>query len=910
MNKTKSLLFVVIIAFVSIFIYNSNKETDYEQKQREYAEYLSNHPYSKRGYLSKEDLKAMPKEDRPDLAFEQNFLRTMNPFTKTVPRDQFLKALDYTKEMQKTARKSANEIGLNWVSRGPNNVAGRTRALMFDPNDASDKKVFSGGVGGGIWVNNDITDANSSWVLLEPNMTNFAVTAMDFDPTNTTTMYVGTGEGFGNFDAINGGGIWKSTDGGVTWNNLPSSQTYEHVFDIIVRNESGIGVIYAAARDLEDSAVSGIIKSTDGGETWSLESSEAARDLELSPNNTIWAGTSDGKIISKNASASNFTVNYTSTVDNPRRVDVAVAQSNANVVYGIMAARIRNDEDTGFVTGLGEIVKTTNGGKSWAATAKNPEDKSDRTIPESDFTRGQAWYDLIIQISPANENHIYAGGINTFKSLNGGDTWTKITSWSDFYDSTVSYAHADQHNIIFRQNHPNELLVANDGGIQYAPDLTQVPPPLSENSYNEGFEIRNKNFNITQYYSAAIDPINPNGFLGGTQDNGTQHLTSPGLGSSVQVSGGDGGFSFIDQTAFNETDGVYQIISFTNNNYYLLDYTNLEDGEPNFIALVNQANRSNGTFINAADYDDVNNVLYSNDSDNKISIATLKPDLEDQGTNSFSGTIEVITLPELGNSEVTNIKVSPYNPEDRAVFFSTAAGRIVKWRKDKPAETIINFGVFSGSISSLEIGASDDELLLTYSNYGIKNVWYSLNGGTNWTDVEGNLPDMPVRWSLFNPSDRKQVILATEVGIWNTNDINASPVVWEPRSTNMGNVRVDMLQYRESDDLILAGTHGRGMFTASFSSNTASIEDVLTDKNTFTVYPTVSNGNFTVFAKSSLGNAKINIFDISGRQVYTSEIDFSKNEKQTISLNTSAGIYIVNLIDENGKKDSKKIVIE
>ncbi|WP_439129339.1 hypothetical protein, partial [Polaribacter sp.] len=807
MKKKISLSILAIVALIAVLL-TSNSETEADKRQKEYAAYIENHPYSKRKPLSKKELKAIAKKDRPDLAFEQDFLRTMDPKTKSIPRGRFLKTLEYTKNFKRTLRRSKSEATFNWISRGPNNVGGRTRAIMFDPNDATDKKLFAGGVGGGIWILPDVTSDNSQWFQVAEDMSNFAVTAIDYDPNNTTTMYVGTGEGFGNIDAINGGGIWKSTDGGDTWANLPNTQIYEHVFDIEVRAEgSGPGVVYAAVRDLDGSTGTDLIRSNDGGATWTIVSDEPARDIEIASDNRIWFGTAEGTVFSS-VNGIDFVNNYTSSVDNPRRVTITTPASNSSVVYALIA-----NGNT-----AGEVVKTTDRGLTWTATTTLPNDSRDNSVPSEDFTRGQAWYDLTIIVNPTNINEVYVGGINLFKSTDAGDDWTKISSWTDSRDALVSYAHADQHNMIFRPNHSDQLLVANDGGIQFIPDLSKVPSTtLSLDPYNEGIDVRNNNYNVTQYYSAAIDPVNPNGLLGGTQDNGTQFLTtSPGIGSSVEVWGGDGGFCFIDQTATNATMGVYQIVSFTNNNFYLLDYTS---GTGQWIPLITTGN---GSFINAADYDDENNILYSYNDNNEITLAKLNPDLEDQGDNisGFAGESETLTITELLNSTVTNIKVSPYNKENRAVYFCTAGGRIVKRTADGNVQAYTNFGVFEGSISSLQIGATEDELLLTYSNYGVTSVWYSINGGFSWINKEGNLPDMPVRWSLFNPLDRKQVLLATEAGVWKTDDITADSVVWEPASEGMGNVRVDMLQYRASDNLVLAATHGRGVFTTNFTSGT------------------------------------------------------------------------------------------
>jgi hypothetical protein len=88
-------------------------------------------------------------------------------------------------------------------------------------------------------------------------------------------------------------------------------------------------------------------------------------------------------------------------------------------------------------------------------------------------------------------------------------------------------------------------------------------------------------------------------------------------------------------------------------------------------------------------------------------------------------------------------------------------------------------------------------------------VWETINGGTTWTSIEGNLPDMPVRWALFNPSNSAQAMLATEVGVWSTDLINGAATVWGPSTNGLANVRTDMLQVRTSDNLVIAATHGR-----------------------------------------------------------------------------------------------------
>lgn len=886
MNK-KSLVITITILSIGVLYFNSNKESKIENQRKEYAEFVKNHPYSKRKNLSEKELQKIPKKDRPDLAFEQDFLRTIDPKTKKIHQDRLVNALNYAKEINEVKKfKKSTETTFNWKSRGPKKVSGRIRAFMFDPNDLEDKKVFTGGVSGGIWTNNDITEEDSAWEQVAEDISNFAISVLDFDPIVTTTFYAGTGEGWGNIDAVNGSGIWKSIDGGITWSNLSSTVNFEYVYDLVVVDEGGTqGVIYASMRDIENVNSTGtdLFRSQDGGETWTIVSTESFRDLEKSSNNDLWAGTSDGRIFSSINGVA-WELKFTSELPSLGRVELATAPTNSDVIYALISSENK----------LGEIIKTTDSGVSWSNLNK-PIDSTDSSIPEDDFTRGQAWYDFIINVNPSNESEVFVGGINLFKSQFGGSFWVKISSWSDFFDDSVSIVHADQHNIVFRPNH-NQMIVTNDGGVFFASDLNSLTP--------DGFSARNLNLNVTQFYYGAIDPININGFLGGAQDNGTNYFFEPGLSNTTEILGGDGGFCFIDQTANDGVEGIYYLASTQWNVTHLFD-----SSQSTSVNLVN--NSGSGNFINSSDYDDENNIFYSYNGANSITRAILKPDYENQGSGfNFLGVKDTLNIPLLFNSDVSHTRVSPYNKESRKVFFGGVTGRLIQLNTSNEITSELNKPNVVASISCIEIGESDDELLITYSNYGVQSVWYTNDGGVTWIDKEGNLPDMPIRWSLFNPLNRKQVILATEAGVWKTEDILADTVIWEPASSQMGSVRVDMLEYRESDNLILAATHGRGMFTGEFTGKTNSLNSVLVNKKEFTLYPTITNGNFTIFAENSLGKTKMNIFDINGKQVYKSNIDFTYDNELEVSVNLNAGIYIVNLLDKNNNKSSNKIVIE
>jgi hypothetical protein len=177
-----------------------------------------------------------------------------------------------------------------------------------------------------------------------------------------------------------------------------------------------------------------------------------------------------------------------------------------------------------------------------------------------------------------------------------------------------------------------------------------------------------------------------------------------------------------------------------------------------------------------------------------------------------------------------------------------------------------NMAFPTASISSIAIGKSEDTLMVTFSNYGVVSVWQTYNGGLYWQNIEGNLPDMPVRWALFHPQNNRQALIATETGVWECVSLTQSPVVWRPVNTGMANVRVDMLQLRKSDNLVVAATHGRGLFTMTWDISTGLAEK---QGETSSVYPNPSTGVIHISAVlDQSGETELSVADMQGKQVY------------------------------------------
>ena len=780
-------------------------------ERQKYAIFLRNHPFNQYAKKEEEEKKGESENeaDNPEEALKQDFLRTMDPQLKR-PTPEVLS--DIVKKNVETAMIRKRTDGIPgttanaWVERGPSNIGGRTRALVWDPNDASKKKVWAGGTTGGLWYNNDITDANSSWKKVDDFWNNISVTAIAFDPVNPLIAYVGTGEGFFSSNTY-GAGIWKTTDGGTTWNQLSSTANFNFINDMAVRAEGGKGVIYAAVDGYGDFgyagnfASAGLQQSTDGGITWTQVLPKISGNklnfipasISIGPDNRIWVGTKvnaafgerdlgAGRILFSDNGA-NWTVSYSYPLTNiaQGRVTVAAAPSNSKYAY----AFIENSET------LGGLFKTTNGGSSWSLLAY-PDDIDSRS-PARDFTRGQAWYDQVLEVDPNDENTVIAGGVDLFRSTNGGTSWSQISRWISALSGPASVVHADQHTAAFKPGSSSTIIFGNDGGVFYSSSISTA-------ATNDVILSRNKGYNVTQFYSAAMHPAaGSNIFLAGAQDNGSQRFTTAGLNNTVDVSGGDGAYCFIDQQ-----NPSYQITSYIHNVYYLS-----KDGGANFdIVLLDDDDKESGFFINTACYDNNQHILYTYKSPGVLYR------VKNVTTTPSSG---MIYLPGV-TDPITAFRVSPYTTTSTTLFLGTATGDIIKVTNANttPYVSFVTGQLPTGSISCIEMGADENELLVTFSNYGIKKIWFTQDGGANWVDKMGNFPNIPVRWAMFNPNLRSnEVILATQLGIYGTTNFNNPSPSWTQVNNGFANVRTDMLQIRSSDNLVAAATYGRGLFTSN-----------------------------------------------------------------------------------------------
>lgn len=418
------------------------------------------------------------------------------------------------------------------------------------------------------------------------------------------------------------------------------------------------------------------------------------------------------------------------------------------------------------------------------------------TTSTTDFTRNQAWYDLILKVRPDNPNIVLAGAVDLYGTTNGGTSWNLLSYWTG--GCSMPEVHADQHAIEFRSTNLNEVIFGNDGGVYYSTNAGTAA------SSGVTFNSRVNGYNVTQFYSCAMNNTSgSNVYLAGAQDNGTQRFSSAGINSTTEVYGGDGGFCFIDQTNPN-----IAIASYTNNNFY-----RSTNGGVSFTSTL--IGEDTGDFINPADYDNVANILYTTGNINELKrIANVETSPSAAVTMSIA----------IGGASVSAIKANFFTAN--RIFVGSDVGDVYRIDNANGTHTITDITgnlPAAGRVSSIDVGANDNELLVTYSNYGVSSVHYTNNGGSTWISKDEFgyiLPDIPVRWGLFNPNNTKEVMLATELGVWSTSDITQTNPEWSPTNTGLANVRCDILRFRNSDKQVVVATHGRGLYTTDVWAST------------------------------------------------------------------------------------------
>jgi uncharacterized repeat protein (TIGR01451 family) len=739
---------------------------------------------------------------------------------------------------------AAPASGPAWSSIGPTStqqvartsgtletVSGRVSALAQDHAG----RIYLGAAGGGVWRYDPTA---GTWTALTDSLPTLAVGAIAIDPSDDNTIYLGTGEGNLSGDSHFGDGIWRSTNAGASWTHLGLTKD-GYAFDtstisrLIVQKEGdGTAMYVATIRGRGGSRrVSpptdqtwGIWRSNDLGAHWKLlkgtkVASHGATDLEVDPNQagvlyaTFWG---DG-VYKSNPGGNAWTKVMTGLPD------ALYAEGGTRIAI----STVKNGSKTRLYAGFdwydqegdhhpSQLFRSDDGAAHWAALPTTGENGPIDSV--SDYCATQCTYDNVVEADPTNANIVYAGGQynyglasgGIYRSVNGGTSWQSLG-----FD-----LHPDFHAISFQPGDAAHVVIGNDGGVWQSPDRGGRAF-TGGNIADVDWENLNQGLTITQFTSIDYaDPLHPNRFYGGTQDNGTQRKSSAST-TWFDQPGGDGGFVLVDHsdTSGNMVFGSYYGISpYRYNSINFGDISGIgagidtSDRSEFYVPWVMNQGNGNQLFYGTYRVYRTDNAEAENAGD--VRWKPISGDLTSGCEGPAPNGGRNCTITALGHSEGGT--AAWVGTQEGYVWVAPDAGT-----SDTPHWTRVDTNGPGGQlanrpVTSFAVDRSNWRIAyVSLAGYNLAtpghagHVFKTTDGGAHWADVSGNLPEGPVNTLVLSPSNPNELIAGTDFGAFVANVSGGSPS-WSAVGSALPAVQVQQLQYDSSRALLLAGTHGRG----------------------------------------------------------------------------------------------------
>jgi hypothetical protein len=673
--------------------------------------------------------------------------------------------------------KSAAVQPSQWQALGPSNIGGRVRTLAFDPRNPS--RLLAGTASGGLWIS---PDAGTSWAANNDFFPNLSITTIAFDPANPAIVYAGTGEASAGLVGV---GVFKSTDGGTSWQYLTATNPdanadWRFVNRVAVHPQTG--VVLAAVTNT--SFVSGgIYRSADGGASWVRASTAKALDIAFDPSNpaNAVAGLDDGTIAYSGDAGASWTrtaplVPSPTGRQNTARAEIAFARAQPGLVY----ASVDNNK--------GEVWRSTDSGGTW------------QLLSNPGHLGVQGDYDNAIWVDPTDASHLLVAGLDIYESRDGGATFNKVSDWTQ---APVS-PHADHHALVSPPNFgagSSALFNGNDGGVYRAANVYAI----TAGRIGNGWADMNNGLAVTQFYSGAGRTAAGGRVYGGTQDNGSLVLSS---GVWREYRGGDGGFVAIDPASDAIVYGEYVFLALhrsfdggANSAYFCAGIT---EGLP--------PDDGGNTYCGAG----------STQKANFISPFILDPNNSNRmlaGANSLWVTDAVkgtpawhaIKAPVGGDDFVSAIAVQPGNSNvvwvghNKGEVFRTsnAFAAVPDWTR------VGGFSIPARQVQRITVDPSNpNRVIVAVTGFSPNDVWQTTDGGATWSSITGNLPPAPVFDVKIHPHNPAWLYAATSVGVFTSENGGAT---WSTTNEGPANIRVRELFWID-DNTLGAATYGRGMF--------------------------------------------------------------------------------------------------
>lgn len=694
---------------------------------------------------------------------------------------------------------------LPWQPLAPMNFAGRILCMAVSPTNAN--TIYVGAASGGLWkttTGGTGGPGGISWTYLPTGFPVLGIGAIAINPQNENEIYIGTGEVYNKnekgvtagghirtYRGFYGIGILKTTDGGTTWTQVLNFEktSLEGVHDMIV-NPLKPSTVYAATTN-------GLYRSFNSGGNWTrIHSVLMTMDLAMKPGDTSvlyvacgnFSSTGNGLYKSTNAGAATptftrMTSGLPSSFTGMARI--AISAANPNRIYASIG------HTSGATTKYGLYV-STNQGSSWSkATSTN-------------IIGNQGWYAHDVVVDPANANTVYWSEIDIYKSTNGGSSFSKKSNWSGWNlgnttigttaEGTSNYVHADIHRMYIVNG---ALFSCTDGGL-----FKSTNGGTSYLSLNGGLQT------AQIYPNASISKTDPNYMLLGLQDNGT--FVYRGQPGTARVIGADGFCTAIDPS--NDNIGFAQ--------YYFFNVKKTTDKGYTF-PTTSYTNNYNSAVVPNENACFNAPIIFANNNSNIVYGGTIYLKKSTNKGSSWSNGNGGAAVSGSANPIIT-LAVAP--SDDNNVYISTSPGGSNRSRMYVTTNGGTSVTNITGTLpdryySKIAVDPVDkNRVATTLSGFGSSHVFISHDGGLNWTDIGGGLPDVPHNTLAFDPANPSILYIGNDLGVYYATDV--------PTAYPGSSATVNWASYNEGftdatlvSDLTVTGngklrlsTHGRGLW--------------------------------------------------------------------------------------------------
>jgi photosystem II stability/assembly factor-like uncharacterized protein len=783
-------------------------------------------------------------------------------------------ARDIAFHQSQNIKAEAGERGEGWVLEGPFNIGGRVSAVAMHPSDM--QTIYAGAASGGIFKS---TNTGTTWEPVFEDALSLSIGDIAIAPSNPEIIWVGTGEANagGGSMSYDGFGIYKSEDAGNTWQHVGLENSGSIGRLAVHPADPGTCFVAAMGRLFSNNPERGIFRTTDGGESWEnvlyVNDSVGGIDIVIHPDHpdTLYAsmwervrrpdrrnygGRGCGIYRSFDGGDTWTELSGGLPVNTPSngRIGFDISQSDPNILYAIYADNI------GYFAG---VYKTTNGGNTWVRTNDSALD---------DIYSSYGWWFGRISIDPTNPNIVYPIGFDLYKSINGGSSWSYISS-------TV---HVDQHDLVAHPLDPDFLVLGNDAGIY-----------LSNNGGSSWQFMQN--LPITQFYTCEIDEQFPHRLYGGTQDNGTNRTYSGGTADWQSIYWGDGFYVLVDPLDNSYVYAEYQYGNFARST----------NGGASFSTAMNGISSSDRKNWNTPFVFDPNNpqILYFGanrlykTTNRAGSWQAISPDLTEgnSGINAVYGTI-------------TTIAVAPSNSQ--FIYVGTDDGNVWQTESGGTNWTNISSGLPLRWITRVAVDPYNENIVyVTLSGYRydsyLSHVFRSTDAGGTWEDISNNLPEAPANDIIIDPALDSTLYLATDFGVYVTRDLGQN---WQMLGDNLPNVPVVDLDFHQPTRTLIAATYGRSMYSFNVDQLVL-VQEIKNTGGSLKIYPNPT-GNFLIIEHSFIpGKADFIIINSEGKVVIEGNL---QNNDKTHTVEVSQllpGNYVVRISQGNDVVSGKFVKI-